>query len=471
MVITNESDLVLVLRLTDKKDEAIRVNNTTGIKIRVFTTNPDYALAFGKLDIDTTGEIDKLIIPNDLLETMQSGVIQYTYQYCTINDPEYSKVKKVITDVYFANNKLVDNEHPANVVNYQTILRLREQIEKVSVECNIEIDKVKKYVEEEYTNKLWEEIKRSNDVDIEFFKLIKELQDKAETAGVDITEINNTLAELKAADTAISQRIDEAGIKIENTNLRIDNLLASQEVINKEIDFRIDGVERKLNVINDSNDNTPGSLANTLKQSQQYTDNVVKQITVDFATADELDKVESKIPNVPGNLSAFVNDCGYISNTDILGNYYTKTQVDTQHTAIENRIDDIEQYAARKDEITIIRDKAGNIVREMTIDDEPDYDALIDAKLSEFESKVDDKIDNIDLSQYYTKNEVDTKISEIDVTGQLTNYVTKDEVYNKSEIDEKIGNIAGFAKIWYGTYDEYFALGEYDEQTIYIIKD
>ena len=47
-----------------------------------------------------------------------------------------------------------------------------------------------------------------------------------------------------------------------------------------------------------------------------------------------------------------------------------------------------------------------------------------------------------DLTNYYTKNEVDNKISEISTGGaDLTNYYTKEETYSQEQVDNLISNI------------------------------
>ena len=52
-------------------------------------------------------------------------------------------------------------------------------------------------------------------------------------------------------------------------------------------------------------------------------------------------------------------------------------------------------------------------------------------------------VGDIDLSDYYTKSEIDDKLDEIGTGGtvDLSNYYKKSETYNKSEIDATIGNI------------------------------
>lgn len=55
------------------------------------------------------------------------------------------------------------------------------------------------------------------------------------------------------------------------------------------------------------------------------------------------------------------------------------------------------------------------------------------------------RIDNlvlgkVDLSDYYTKTQVDTKIQEV-TSVDFSNYYTKEEVYTKGEIDDQLGLI------------------------------
>lgn len=53
------------------------------------------------------------------------------------------------------------------------------------------------------------------------------------------------------------------------------------------------------------------------------------------------------------------------------------------------------------------------------------------------------KPEDIDLTDYYTKSEVDQKIEDIEISGgvDLSNYYTKSETYTKKEVDDLIDNI------------------------------
>lgn len=177
MEITKGSDLILILQLEDIKGRKMRVSETAHFKLYVWTANRNNYLVFNKRDINTCGTEDKIAIPDTYMACLESGVICYTYDYAHFDahfkhtDCMYNKVKEVVTDLYWRNSNL--NEIPANPVNYQTLEYLKDEIEKVRLENEREIGKINHYINEEYSNKLADEIKRSNQVDVEMFNLIK----------------------------------------------------------------------------------------------------------------------------------------------------------------------------------------------------------------------------------------------------------------------------------------------------------
>lgn len=69
-----------------------------------------------------------------------------------------------------------------------------------------------------------------------------------------------------------------------------------------------------------------------------------------------------------------------------------------------------------------------------------------DDQLSDYytKSEVDDIVDNIettDLTDYYTKTEVDDIVDNIDLTGYATKDYVANTCYTKSEIDTMVGDI------------------------------
>ena len=132
MIIENGSDLLLVLNLTDEKGNRIIVNTKNSFTIRVFTAERSNYLEYNKTDIVSTSDNDKLYLNSNELETLESGVIAYTYMYGVddknFNDGEYNNQKTVYTDYYFKN--ISNSAAPSNPVNYKVIEKIKDSIKQ-----------------------------------------------------------------------------------------------------------------------------------------------------------------------------------------------------------------------------------------------------------------------------------------------------------------------------------------------------
>ena len=235
MEITKGSDLILVLKLTDFKDEVMRVKDCADFRLYVWTANRNNFLQFSKSDIKQEENVDKIAIPDFMVNCLESGVICYQYQYSKYDnnfeksDNYYDKSKIVVTDLYFRNTNF--NEEPANPVNYQTLNYLTNKIEKIALDCENNHAQVKEWLDTEYMDKLNAEIKRSNEVDIEFTERLANYYTKSETYSK--TEIDTALTAYPKK-TEITAITDENGNII--TEMVIDNSSAddSVEVYTKE---------------------------------------------------------------------------------------------------------------------------------------------------------------------------------------------------------------------------------------------
>lgn len=222
MEITKGSDLILVLKLTDFKDEVMRVADCADFRLYVWTANRNNFLQFTKSDIRQEENIDKISIPDFMINCLESGVICYQYQYSKydnnfdISDNYYDKSKIVVTDLYFRNTNL--NEEPANPVNYQTLNYLTNKIEKIALDCENNHAQVKEWLDTEYMDKLDKEIQRSNSVDIEFHKLIKTNKEECDTKN---TELND--------------KIDKEIQRSNSVDIEIFNLIKSNADSGKEV--------------------------------------------------------------------------------------------------------------------------------------------------------------------------------------------------------------------------------------------
>lgn len=120
MEITKGSDLTLILKLEDFKNEPMRVADCADFRLYVWTSNRNNFLQFTKRDIVQEKKVDKVPIPDFMINCLESGVICYQYRYAKfdkdyqISDCHYDKSKICVTDLYWRNCNF--NEEPANPI-------------------------------------------------------------------------------------------------------------------------------------------------------------------------------------------------------------------------------------------------------------------------------------------------------------------------------------------------------------------
>lgn len=163
--------------------------------------------------------------------------------------------------------------------------------------------------------------------------------------------------------------------------------------------------------------------------------------SLDFTTS-EIDKVSQNQP-VPDFdylddtklMKAFEtvvqNKINEIESIDLVGGYYNKTQIDAMFESLpEIEEVDLSNYVTKQD--------LDNKISEIDIPDVSEFltqDDIVIPDVSEFVTgkQVDDKISEIeipDTSQFITGTEVDTKISEIQIPD-VSNFVTEQDVDTK----------------------------------------
>lgn len=90
--------------------------------------------------------------------------------------------------------------------------------------------------------------------------------------------------------------------------------------------------------------------------------------------------------------------------------------------------------------------------------------------------EVDEKIADIDLSDYAKTSYVDVKDSEIsawadDTFAKKTDVYTKDETYNKEEVDNKLANLGGFEIVDGNEDGPYLPVDQAKTNIIYLVQD
>lgn len=210
MIIENGSDLLLVLNLTDEKGNRIRVNTKNSFTIRVFTVERSNYLEYNKTDIVSTSDNDKLYLNSNELETLESGVIAYTYMYGVgdknFNDGEYNNQKTVYTDYYYRNSGSSIGA-PSNSVDYKVIQQLKDRIKD-------ETDRATA-VEGSLFNKM----------DEHQTEVTNRINQEAENT---TSKVNTEATDRKAADTALQGNIDKLNQTVSSNKTASDKAISDE---------------------------------------------------------------------------------------------------------------------------------------------------------------------------------------------------------------------------------------------------
>lgn len=259
------SDFILILNLEDIHGEKMRVADTAEFTIRVWTNDPTHYLTFKRRDIISDDYNDRIAIDKMQMECLHSGVVVYDYDYSKWNadfsstDEKYNKVKTVVTDVYWRN--VVNADNPCNVVNYQTIEHIYDLIEDERLDREQQFHELEEYVGKDFTDKLDKEIERSNNVDIEFHKLIKSNKEDADNKATELNEkLDAEIARSSQKDADLENAIDTEVTRATNAETVIDTKLegeierakTAEGAIRDAVENERDRAIAKETLINDS---------------------------------------------------------------------------------------------------------------------------------------------------------------------------------------------------------------------------
>lgn len=172
------------------------------------------------------------------------------------------------------------------------------------------------------------------------------------------------------------------------------------------------------------------------------------------------------------------NELEYLTTEVDLSEYYTKSQVDDLINRIELPEDVLQQYYTKEQTDTQISNAIGNIVFPTT--DLSDYYTK-----EQTDTKIDEKIEAIefptpDLSDYYTQEEVDnlieTNTPDVYDSKITIQQGTKTQTFTLNQKDDALIEIeAGETDVaqWYGTEQQWATLPreQYQDNTEYFINE
>ena len=364
MEIKKGSDLILILHIEDIKGKPLRVADTADFKLYVWTSNRNNYLTFKKRDLLLNGNVDRVAIPDYYMNTLETGVVCYTYDYAIRDsafqhtDCMYNKVKEVVTDFNWVNSNY--NEIPANPINYQTLEYLKDLIEDESIKRTKAIGELKHYVECEYTDRLADEIKRSNEVDIEMHKLIKANKADSDSADKAIEDkLNEEIRRSNEVDMQLhklikenkegaSDKIDEATNTLNTAlNNEISRATTKENEIATNLTTEINRVTAEITTTRDSIE----SESNRAKAAEK--------LLTDSLNA-EIDRAIQKENSINSKVNELVENLGDEIERSLEKDREHKQELDIESNrakAEENRIDtaltiEVDRAKAKEESLT-----------------------------------------------------------------------------------------------------------------------
>lgn len=349
MIIESGSDLLLVLNLTDEKGNRIRVGSKSSFTIKVFTADRLKYLEYGKADIVTTNDYDKLYINSNELQVLESGVIAYTYMWGVgdknFNDGEYNNQKTVYTDYYLQNRGGAGI--PSNPVDYQTIQNIKNSIKE-------ETDRATA-VEGSLFNKMEEhQTEVNNRFDLE--------------ASETTSKVNTEATARKDADTALQGNIDTLSQTVTANKTASDKAISDVSAAVKTESDRAKAKESSLegSISTETTARTNAdsalegkitSLTNTVSSNKTTTDKAISdEVTrakaaeakaLSDAKSDAASKYQVKgnyltsHQDISGKLDKTTASQTYLSKTDAATKYQPKGNYLTSHQDISGKVDKV----------------------------------------------------------------------------------------------------------------------------------
>lgn len=303
-------------------------------------------------------------------------------------------------------------------------------------------------------------------------------------------KFNNLTSQVSANTSSISTlsaSVLSSQTTLSNLDSRLDSIEPEVEKI-KGFENEINSLDDRIETIDDNVSTLINSSSTIITKVEALEDKVSDNETaIETLTtsANELDErvealesrpesdlsqfaLKSEIPTVPTNISEFNNDAGYLTEHQSLEGYAKVTdipdvskfitEVPTEYVTETELTSALNDYA-KSSELEEVQQVAGsNSVKLFAIEsDLVDISAKVETIPSieglATEEFVTEAINNIeypttDLSNYYTKSEVDTKFENIDYPDtDLTGYATETFVHEmiaKAELEDKEADLEAY---------------------------
>lgn len=383
----NNNDVAIILHIKDPRGRKIRVQEVKDIKFKVWTERFDCALSFKFEDVVQKSEKDILPICGLTMEALQSGVVSYSYKYGVGEGKHRSEYEDtVVTDIFWKNHNrdsVISSPafyHTVDVLNDKIDGEIKDRVKKdKEFEDYIEdkywnsfVDEVERAKSEEnriettldekitkVDEKLFDEIKRANEVDINLFKYIKEIEekqsgdnsstnDKLEDTTTNLqSEIERAQSEEKRIEDKLDEEIlrstnedNQTGIKIESETTRAKGEEARIEALVEIEKNRAQFVEKNLQDNVDEITTTLQTVKQTTNDNRDKLEEEISTRTLEDNKINALIDILNGSEFQVGSVAHSIKDALHLLKEEIDGEvgdtYATKEEVVERITRLIN---------------------------------------------------------------------------------------------------------------------------------------
>lgn len=195
-------DIMIDLRLTDRRGRRVRACEVEDLKIRVWTQNPNEYIGIYPRDIREDGERDYILIPDYEMAVLSPGVVVYCYSFRETSKEEhedrghcrhdYEKKETVITEIRWCG--MHRDPMPKNPVNAHSLEAVKRELEERTGHLERQLSR-----QRERLGNLSEDVSdyqmKKNEADTDQNEKIKALEDKVadipEPVAVSLSTIRN----------------------------------------------------------------------------------------------------------------------------------------------------------------------------------------------------------------------------------------------------------------------------------------
>ena len=453
----------IILTRADGSTETIETQDTIYDDTNVLQTLSNILTKFDALNIK-----DNLNSENGVLSAKQGKIlndkITEIKEMLKSDNVDLDSLQEIVT--FIENNKhLIDSLEIDNIANLRNVLNSKcdfvNEQGTVRNALNFDNHEISDFVMKRdylnYKNNIDNSIATIN-TKFSLYYTKSETDSKIQLAvdSIDYSDINkkidNNFNALNDKISAIDYTYIATDLQNAKTQLEAKDLEIQTDLTNKYSELKttinsINFAQINSNIANLNKlikDNSLGDLNTNVTNNKAKIDEILNNLQLYLKKSEFTDEINKEYaqniePKINEKISRLVTQNDLLNKTTELNTLITKLQ---------------EKLNSTNSDLNDVEDDISNIYHLL-------HNVKVDLSSYYTKAEVDAKVaagGTFDASQYYNKSQVDAKIPNVD----LTNYYKKNEVYNKSEVDSKVASAGNFNAALYYPKTETYSKSEVD---------